>query len=390
MVRSRFVLTLTVTLALTFAAATGRGACDDYRWTDTFAYAARILDAADGTAADGAAWSMTAEIATGSTHERLVLDAPGPTRVGVFNPGWVFDLGHRLQAQLYVVRVDAEAPSPQGPRLLGGYVAITARAPECLHPFVFPTCQLRPIPVPRAARNGMVVDVTWDPLAEDVVGLVRSYLVYRSVDGLAAWELVGETAGTSFSHAVDAGCAGYYALAVRAYGGLVTTVRSANSDPVDGVPPTPDSDADGWPDACDNCPLVVNPDQADADGDGVGTPCDPSSTRHARLRLRKNPVGPQGVQAYVYPGSSCPFGSESELAFVRGPLTTPWTFDHQWRDPGDCGFPNPGPYTPVSVVIDEPGSWYYLGGVRCGPGPYDWSFGSDGAPRPEPNPPCPP
>ncbi len=34
-----------------------------------------------------------------------------------------------------------------------------------------------------------------------------------------------------------------------------------------------DSDGDGIPDPLDNCPFVPNPDQADANGDGVGDAC---------------------------------------------------------------------------------------------------------------------
>ena len=49
-----------------------------------------------------------------------------------------------------------------------------------------------------------------------------------------------------------------------------TTVTIADDDPA-----PPDRDADGVPDATDNCPNVPNADQADPDGDGLGTLCDP-------------------------------------------------------------------------------------------------------------------
>src|SRR5438093_1669099 len=51
-----------------------------------------------------------------------------------------------------------------------------------------------------------------------------------------------------------------------------------------------DQDGDGVCEADDDCPLVANPDQADADGDGVGDACDPCTgavITGARLALGK-------------------------------------------------------------------------------------------------------
>jgi hypothetical protein len=51
----------------------------------------------------------------------------------------------------------------------------------------------------------------------------------------------------------------------------------AGCNAVFGLEPTrgPDSDGDGTVDARDNCPLIANPDQANADGDALGDACDP-------------------------------------------------------------------------------------------------------------------
>ncbi len=54
----------------------------------------------------------------------------------------------------------------------------------------------------------------------------------------------------------------------------------------------PDLDADGVPDALDNCPNVSNPDQRDANGNGIGDPCERSITkspRHGPTRTVKTP-----------------------------------------------------------------------------------------------------
>ena len=56
-----------------------------------------------------------------------------------------------------------------------------------------------------------------------------------------------------------------------------TGIRFTNFNVIDQVRVITDSDADddGIPDGPDNCRITANPDQADADGDGIGDACDP-------------------------------------------------------------------------------------------------------------------
>jgi Thrombospondin type 3 repeat len=54
-----------------------------------------------------------------------------------------------------------------------------------------------------------------------------------------------------------------------------TSDEAANVGPVSNNATMADSDADGVPDAVDNCPSNANPGQEDQDGDGIGDVCDP-------------------------------------------------------------------------------------------------------------------
>ncbi len=62
------------------------------------------------------------------------------------------------------------------------------------------------------------------------------------------------------------------------HGSLGVNTAVGTDDPVwvqsDVYAPLSDTDSDGMCDACDNCPLLTNADQADQDGDGVGDACD--------------------------------------------------------------------------------------------------------------------
>jgi hypothetical protein len=70
------------------------------------------------------------------------------------------------------------------------------------------------------------------------------------------------------------GCGRLEFATVRPDGGDATSCRGH------------DEDGDGVPDACDNCPHLPNPEQADGDGDHVGDACDPRpETPHERIAV---------------------------------------------------------------------------------------------------------
>lgn len=65
------------------------------------------------------------------------------------------------------------------------------------------------------------------------------------------------------------------ALSGACAGSATTTTNEGGGTGGVGESSSVDSDGDGVPDSSDNCPDLLNPDQADFDGDGLGDVCDP-------------------------------------------------------------------------------------------------------------------
>ncbi len=154
---------------------------------------------------------------------------------------------------------------------------------------------------------------------------------------------------------------------------------------------TGDQDADGIPDAADLCPGLADPEQADADGDGVGDACDPDAdgdgvaddedcdpSRPEAGRPARSVTGPLAVG--IEPGAllSWPAGDGLDLVYRgRRGAGEPFQYNHACLLSGlstgradDPELPRPGEAL-YYVVTGDSGCGAALPGTT-----------SDGVPRP--------
>jgi alpha-tubulin suppressor-like RCC1 family protein len=156
-----------------------------------------------------------------------------------------------------------------------------------------------------------------------------------SDEGLSACD--AQTPSTEICDGVDNNCNG------ATDEGFANTDGDGLADCVD-----PDDDDDGRDDVVDNCPLVVNADQADADEDGVGDVCDTPAVPTAAGTTPPSPAnanspelsgtGEAGTTVRIYAGASCPGapvgdalvapdGTWSATLVVEDDTTTVWSVD---------------------------------------------------------------
>ena len=220
-----------------------------------------VLPASDGTTAAGLQWRAWSQAAP----SRQSVGQPGESRVGTLRAdGFFGDIGD--------VAYDRLATNP-GP----WWVAVEGRAPDgnavfaisgAAQPGPFPSASLTTLAAPVMALDGASVSLTWDDVFQPGVAAVA---ILRHGPTTAS-EVGRVTSGATF---VDAPPVGTWSWSLRPIfaGGVAGTEASPASNVVTISPPV-DGDGDHVADVSDNCVMFANPDQADADHDGVGDACE--------------------------------------------------------------------------------------------------------------------
>ncbi len=167
-----------------------------------------------------------------------------------------------------------------------------------------------------ASRSGANVDLSWTSPADSTYQ--ATWLCYRTdraptapVDGILVADVNGAPSGAgNFTHTSAPACGTlYYAAfahdAVRHFSASATATLTSQ---------LPDTDGDGVADACDNCPTIPNPDQADGNNNGIGDACERTITQWRSLRTHNG----AGELAIVLDPAAGGNGSSGPTVETRG------------------------------------------------------------------------